>query len=83
MQGIDSTNDSRFGGLMNEDKFNLSLRQFLKTFGITGQREIEKAVDDAIRVGKLKGNESLRARVTLEIDGLPLEKVVEGDIVLE
>ncbi len=83
MQGIDSTNDSWFGGLMNEDKFNLSLRQFLKTFGITGQREIEKAVDDAIRVGKLKGNESLRARVTLEIDGLPLEKVVEGDIVLE
>ncbi len=83
MQGIDSTNDSWFGGLMNEDKFNLSLRQFLKTFGITGQREIEKAVDDAIRVGKLKGNESLRARVTLEVDGLPLEKVVEGDIVLE
>lgn len=68
---------------MNEDKFNLSLRQFLKTFGITGQREIEKAVGDAIRVGKLRGNEPLRARVTLEIDDLPLEKVVEGDIVLE
>ena len=68
---------------MNEDKFNLSLRQFLKTFGVTGQREIEKAVDDAIREGRLKGHESLRARVTLEIDGLPLEKVVEGDITLE
>jgi len=68
---------------MNEDKFNLSLRQFLKTFGIAGQREIEKAVDDAVRDGRLKGNESLRARVTLEVDGLPLEKVVEGDIILE
>ena len=29
---------------MNEDKFNTSLRGFLKKVGITSQREIEKAV---------------------------------------
>jgi len=68
---------------MNEEKFNLTLRQFLKSFGITGQREIEKAVDEAVRGGALKGSEALRARATLEIDGLPLKKVIEGDIELE
>jgi hypothetical protein len=68
---------------MNEEKFNLTMRQFLKTFGITGQREIEKAVDEAVRGGGLKGGETLRARATLEIDGLPLKKVIEGDIELE
>ena len=33
---------------MNEDVFNASLRKFLKKVGITSQREIEKAVRDAI-----------------------------------
>jgi hypothetical protein len=67
---------------MNEEKFNLTLRQFLKGFGITGQREIERAVDAALRDGTIQGNETLRAKATLEIEGLPLKKVVEGDIQL-
>jgi hypothetical protein len=67
---------------MNEEKFNLSLRKFLKTFGITAQREVEKAVDDAIRSGQLTGAEVLRARVVLEIEGLPLATAVEGTIEL-
>jgi hypothetical protein len=71
------------GGNMNEENFNLSLRKFLKTFGIAAQREIEKAVDEAQRSGDLKGAKVLRARAKLEIDGLPLDKVVEGDIELE
>jgi len=33
---------------MNEDIFNASLRKFLKKVGITSQREIEKAVRDAM-----------------------------------
>ena len=33
---------------MNEDVFNTSLRGFLKKVGITSQREIEKAVRDAV-----------------------------------
>ncbi len=68
---------------MNEEKFNLTLRQFLKSFGITGQREIEKAVDAALQDGTIKGTETLRARATLEIDGLPIKQVVEGDIELD
>ena len=29
---------------MNEDKFNMSLRKFLKQVGVTSQREIERVV---------------------------------------
>ena len=67
---------------MNEDKFNLTLRQFLKSFGVAGQREIEKAVHAALLDGTIKGTETLRAKATLEIGGLPLQQVVEGDIEL-
>jgi hypothetical protein len=65
---------------MNDEVFNLSLRKFLKKFGITGQREIEKAVDRAIQSGTLAGTETLRARVRLEVEGLALDTVVEGNI---
>jgi hypothetical protein len=32
---------------MDEDVFNRSIRQFLKTLGVTAQREMEKAVRQA------------------------------------
>jgi len=32
---------------MNEEAFNLSVRKFLKHFGVSAQREIEKSVDAA------------------------------------
>ncbi|WP_206054792.1 DUF6494 family protein [Nitrosococcus wardiae] len=32
---------------MDEEQFNMSVRKFLKTLGVTAQREIEKAVRDA------------------------------------
>ena len=32
---------------MNEDVFNGSIRKFLKTLGVSAQREIEKAVRQA------------------------------------
>ena len=40
---------------MNEDVFNTSLRRFLKKVGITSQREIEKAVRDAVAGGQAQG----------------------------
>lgn len=67
---------------MNEEAFNLGVRKFLKRFGVTAQREMEKAVDDGIRSGKLKGSETLKARATLSIDGLPMQVVIEDDIPL-
>ncbi|MCA1453052.1 hypothetical protein I6F35_07435 [Bradyrhizobium sp. BRP22] len=67
---------------MNEDVFNESLRRFLKRVGITSQREIEKAVRDAIESGRLKGNEKLAARMTLTIDTVGLKHEVTEEIAL-
>jgi len=67
---------------MNEDVFNMSLRKFLKKVGVTSQREIEKAVRAAIDSGQLKGDETLRAEVTLKLDGVELTEKIEGKIEL-
>ena len=67
---------------MNEELFNLGVRKFLKKFGVTAQREMEKAVDDAIRTGKLKGSETLKARARLSLDGLPMQMTIDEDIPL-
>ena len=67
---------------MNEDVFNTSLRGFLKKVGITSQREIEKAVRDAVADGRLKGHEKLPATMTLTIGGIALNHVIAGDIEL-
>ena len=67
---------------MNEDKFNSSLRGFLKKVGITSQREIEKAVRDAIADGRLKGNEKLPAKMVLTIGGVSLTHEITEEIEL-
>jgi hypothetical protein len=68
---------------MNEDKLNVSLRKFLKTVGVTSQREIEKAIRDAVQSGKIKGNEKLPAKVVLTVGGVGLTYEVKGDLELE
>ena len=68
---------------MNEDTFNVSIRQFLKTLGVTTQREIEKAVRQAIADGKLEGNEKLSAKATVTIAGIGLTHEINGNIALE
>jgi Family of unknown function (DUF6494) len=68
--------------IMNEDKFNASLRGFLKKVGITSQREIEKAVRDAIASGKLKGNEKLPAKMVLTLGGVSLTHEITEEIEL-
>ena len=40
---------------MNEDVFNGSIRKFLKTLGVSAQREIEKAVREAWRKAASRG----------------------------
>jgi hypothetical protein len=68
---------------MNEDVLNTSVRKFLKQVGVTGQREIEQAVREAIASGKLKGNETLPAKMVLTIDKLGLRHEVSEDLELE
>jgi len=68
---------------MNEDSFNLSIRKFLKTVGVSSQREIEQAVAQARAGGAIKGNERFPASVTLDVPGLKLSVKFDGRIDLE
>jgi hypothetical protein len=65
---------------MDEDRFNISVRKFLKEVGVTSQREIEKHVWDAVNAGRLQGTKTLAAKMTLEIGELGIVHVVEGGI---
>ncbi len=67
---------------MDEDALNMEIRKFLKQVGVTSQREIEKAVRAGLDSGKLQGNETLKARITLTVEGLDLHHTVEQDIAL-
>ena len=68
---------------MNEDKFNMEIRKFLKQVGVTSQREIEHAVMKAVEAGKLSGNETLDIKMTLEASSLNIKHCVEGKIAME
>jgi hypothetical protein len=68
---------------MDEDKFNLEIRKFLKKVGVTSQREIENAVREAIATGTLSGSETLQATVRLELPVLGLSHMIDGEIDLE
>jgi hypothetical protein len=67
---------------VEEDIFNLELRKFLKGFGVTAQREIEKAVETALRERKLAGNEILTVHATLCIPGVLPTFEINGEIAL-
>ncbi|NWN82224.1 MAG: hypothetical protein HLX48_04380 [Halomonas sp.] len=68
---------------MNQDAFQHSIRKLLKNVGVNTQQEIEKAVQQAIDAGSLKGDEHLPARVSVTVDGIDLTLNFDGDITLE
>jgi hypothetical protein len=63
---------------MDDEKFNMSLRKFLKQVGVTSQREIERIVRD-----KSLGSGKLKVRMVLTAAGTNLNHVVEQDIDLD
>ena len=67
---------------MDEEALNISTRKFLKTLGITAQREIELGVRERLEAGELADGDRLPARAVVTVDGLDREIVVEGEIVL-
>ena len=67
---------------MDEEVFNLSVREFLKKLGVTAQREIELGVRDQIEQGRLEGGETLEATATVRVDGLEKDILVTGRIAL-
>ena len=47
---------------MEEDRFNIAVRKFLKEVGVTSQGVIENAIRDAVKSNQPRGNEELRRR---------------------
>ena len=64
---------------MNEDNFNMSVRKFLKTVGVTAQREIEKAVRQAEAEGKLRGG-LLKVAGRISLPAVALDVVIDGEL---
>ncbi|MGA9763353.1 MAG: DUF6494 family protein [Rhodomicrobium sp.] len=60
---------------MEEDRFNISLRKFLKHVGVTSQQEIERVVRD-----KKPASGKLKVRMILTAEGADLHHVVDGEI---
>lgn len=67
---------------MDEDALNISVRKFLKTVGITAQREIEKAVRAAADAGQLPADGKLKAKAVITVDGVALNVAIAGEIEL-
>jgi len=65
---------------MDEDRFNMSIRKFLKVVGVTSQREIENAVREAVKAGHIRGGDTLKARMTLEIGAISLRHEINDEI---
>ena len=65
---------------MDEDKFNMEVRKFLKLVGVTSQREIEKAVRGALAQGRIKDGTSLAASMRLTIPALGFSHDIDGSI---
>jgi hypothetical protein len=67
---------------VDEESFNMSVRRFLKTLGVTAQREIELGVREQLDNGALKGDEQLEATATVKVQGVPEDIVITGKIAL-
>ena len=68
---------------MDQETFNLGIRKFLKMVGVNSQREIEQAVQKSIESGKLKGDETVPVKMTLEIPSLGVKVPFDGEIKLK
>ncbi len=63
---------------MDNEKFNMSMRKFLKQVGVTSQQEIEAIV----RESDLGGASTLKVQMVLTAEGTGLNHVVKGEIEL-
>lgn len=61
---------------MDQERFNMSMRKFLKQVGVTSQQEIERIV----REGAVSGQSTLKVKVVLTAEGTDLNHVVDGEI---
>ena len=64
---------------MDEDRFNMSVRKFLKAVGVTSQREIESAVRQAVEAGRLRSGGKVKAKATLTVEAVGLKHEIEAE----
>ena len=65
---------------MDEDRFNMSVRKFLKKVGVTAQREIEVSIRNALAEGKLSGEGRVTARAVVTLEGFDSTTEISGEI---
>jgi hypothetical protein len=58
----------------------MDIRKFLKTVGVTSQREIELAVREALASAKLSETTVLKPKMILRIPEIGFEHVIDGEI---
>ena len=59
---------------MDDEKFNMSMRKFLKQVGVTSQQQIEQAIRAA------NPSSPVKVRAVVTIPELGMEHVIEGEI---
>ncbi len=65
---------------MDEDRFNMSVRKFLKKVGVTAQRDIETSIRNALAEGKLSGEGRVTARAVISLEGFDSATEITGEI---
>jgi hypothetical protein len=63
---------------MDDEKFNMSMRKFLKRVGVTSQQEIERLA----REHGAGSRGTLKVKMVLTAEGTPLRHEVDGEIEL-
>ena len=61
---------------MDEERFNMSMRKYLKQVGVTSQQAIETVV----REHGLAASGVLKVKMLLTAEGTPLHHEIEGEI---
>ncbi len=68
---------------MDEDRFNMSVRKFLKKVGVTAQREIEGNIRNALAAGKRSGEGRVTARAVVSLEGFEGATEITGEIEID
>jgi len=68
--------------MTSERELKAAIDKFLRNVSFTAQREIEKAVRQALAAGKLKSGENLATAVTLSSPKIGLEVTIHQKIEL-
>lgn len=68
---------------MNEDNLNMEIRKFLKNVGITSQRVIENAINEANTISAFPKGKEIDLEMTLSIRSLDIRKIINGKIKID